>query len=209
MKTTRLRNLPIVLLSGILGVLPALSYAAAPTNVSDPVKVSGGAYTNITPARLKQMLAVKDFLLVNVHIPYEGEIVPTDAFIPYDEVERNRAKFPPEKGAKILLTGYPLHATATRPPEIMGKSLPVTAKNPRYCTIFEVSAAHYCRPERGLIYQCRENPVGSDCAAVLGIHFGTSLSQNACAHAQTPTKQDALGYPGVVSHRSLAHRFHG
>lgn len=103
MKTTRLRSLPIVLLSGILGALPALSYAAAPTNVSDPVKVSGGAYTNIMPARLKKMLAEKDFLFVNVHIPYEGEIVPTDAFIPYDEVERNLAKFPPEKGAKILL----------------------------------------------------------------------------------------------------------
>lgn len=31
----------------------------------------------------------------------------------------------------------------------------------------------------------------------------------ACATAQTPTKQDALGYPGVASHRSLTRRFHG
>lgn len=105
MKTTHLRNLPIVLLSGILSVLPGLLYAAVPISVPEPVNVSvsGGSYTNITPARLKQMLAAKDFLLVNVHIPYEGEIVPTDAFIPYDEVERNLAKFPPDKGAKILL----------------------------------------------------------------------------------------------------------
>lgn len=81
--------------------------AAAPSRVPEPVKVkvkvSGGAYTNVTPARLKHMLAAKDFLFVNVHIPYEGEIVPTDAFIPYDEVERNRSKFPPDKGAKIFL----------------------------------------------------------------------------------------------------------
>ncbi|MDX1251508.1 MAG: rhodanese-like domain-containing protein [Gammaproteobacteria bacterium] len=105
MKKTRLRNLSFVLLFGILSVLPALSYAAAPTRVPEPVKVnaSGGSYTNIMPAQLKQMLAAKDFLFVNVHIPYEGEIVPTDAFIPYDEVERNRAKFPQDKDAKILL----------------------------------------------------------------------------------------------------------
>jgi rhodanese-related sulfurtransferase len=105
MKTTCLRNLLFGLLSGILSVLPALSYAAAPTSATEPVQVSvsGGSYTNVTPARLKQMLAAKDFLLVNVHIPYEGEIAPTDAFIPYDEVERNQSKFPPDKGAKIFL----------------------------------------------------------------------------------------------------------
>lgn len=120
MKTTCLRNLLFSLLAGILSVLPALSYAAvqdaqvprepgmagaaaAPTGAPASVKVSGGAYTNVTPARLKHMLAAKDFLFVNVHIPYEGEIAPTDAFIPYDEVERNRSKFPPDKGAKIFL----------------------------------------------------------------------------------------------------------
>jgi rhodanese-related sulfurtransferase len=67
------------------------------------VKVAGGSYTNATPALLQQMLAKKDFVFINVHIPYEGEITPTDAFIPYDQVEQNLAKFPADKNAKIFL----------------------------------------------------------------------------------------------------------
>jgi len=71
----------------------------APTKVS----VKGGAYTNVAPAMLKQMLATKDFVFINVHIPYEGEIAATDAFIPYDRVAENIAKFPADKNAKIFL----------------------------------------------------------------------------------------------------------
>ncbi len=73
--------------------------ASTPTKVN----VKGGAYTNATPTILKQMLAAKDFAFINVHIPYEGEIANTDAFIPYDLVEQNLAKFPPDKNAKIFL----------------------------------------------------------------------------------------------------------
>lgn len=70
-----------------------------------PVKVDvkGGAYTNVTPAMLKQMLATKDFAFINVHIPYEGEIANTDAFIPYDQVEQNLTKFPVDKNARVFL----------------------------------------------------------------------------------------------------------
>jgi len=49
------------------------------------------------------MLDNKDFLLVNVHIPYEGEIPQTDLFVPYNEVEQNLSQFPRDKGAKIVL----------------------------------------------------------------------------------------------------------
>ena len=67
------------------------------------VKVDGGSYRDITPAQLKSMLENKDFLLVNVHIPYEGEIPETDLFVPYNEIEQNLSKFPENKGAKIVL----------------------------------------------------------------------------------------------------------
>ena len=52
---------------------------------------------------LAPMLASKDFLLVNVHIPYEGEIAGTDALLPYNEIERNLDKLPADKGAKVVL----------------------------------------------------------------------------------------------------------
>ena len=60
-------------------------------------------YTDITPSELNAMLETKDFFFVNTHIPYEGEIANTDAFIPYNELDRYAAEFPSDKDAKIVL----------------------------------------------------------------------------------------------------------
>ena len=48
--------------------------------------VGDSSYTRVTPATLAATLAERDVVLVNVHVPYEGEIEGTDQFIPYDEV---------------------------------------------------------------------------------------------------------------------------
>lgn len=63
----------------------------------------GGYYTNVNAASLKAMLKKKDFLFINVHIPYEGEIEQTDLFIPFNEIEQNLNKLPANKDAKIFL----------------------------------------------------------------------------------------------------------
>lgn len=68
-----------------------------------PVPVEGGSYLDITPATLNALLTKKDFFLVNVHIPYEGEIALTDAFIPYDQTNARLHEYPAEKSAKIVL----------------------------------------------------------------------------------------------------------
>lgn len=65
--------------------------------------VSGRKYTDITSDELYAMLKNKDFYFINVHTPYEGEIEKTDAFIPYDHIDKNLDKLPKGKNAKIVL----------------------------------------------------------------------------------------------------------
>ena len=67
------------------------------------VEVAGGSYLNVTPPELKSMLANKDFVFVNVHIPFAGNIANTDLSIPYDQIEQNLPQLPADKNAKIVL----------------------------------------------------------------------------------------------------------
>lgn len=77
----------------------------AETAVGIPVSVEGGGtYLDIRPAQLADMLKNKDFILVNTHIPYEGELEQTDAFIPFEENGPQRvADYPEDRTAKIVL----------------------------------------------------------------------------------------------------------
>ena len=85
--------------------LAACAGKTAPATSSKSAKVSvpGGSYTNVSVTQLKAMLDKKDFAFVNVHIPYEGEIAKTDAFVPYNDIEKNLDKLPADKNAKIIL----------------------------------------------------------------------------------------------------------
>jgi rhodanese-related sulfurtransferase len=62
-----------------------------------------GSYFIVEALTLKKMLEKKDFLFINVHIPYEGEIEGTDLFIPYNQIQENLNKLPSDKNAKIVL----------------------------------------------------------------------------------------------------------
>lgn len=57
----------------------------------------------ISAEELAGTLETKDFALVNVQIPYPGEIHGTDLYIPYDQIGADLAKLPQDKGAKIVL----------------------------------------------------------------------------------------------------------
>jgi phage shock protein E len=67
------------------------------------VVVSGGEYIDINVDQLQGMLKNKDFVFVNVHIPFEGDIANTDLSIPYDEIDQHLDKLPAEKDARIVL----------------------------------------------------------------------------------------------------------
>lgn len=65
--------------------------------------VDGKSYRNVTAAELNTMLKNKDFLLVNVHIPFAGNLAQTDLSIPYDQIEQNLSQLPADKNARIVL----------------------------------------------------------------------------------------------------------
>src|SRR5262249_59414249 len=94
-----------VLAVGLALVLTGVALSAGaetPDARSVPV-AGGGRYTDVSAVGLARMLNKKDFPLINVHIPYEGEIAGTDLFIPFDKMEANLARLPADKHARIVL----------------------------------------------------------------------------------------------------------
>jgi len=59
-------------------------------------------YADVTPQQAAGLLDDPDVTVVNVHIPYEGEIPQTDLFIPFDEILDHQNELP-AKDAPILL----------------------------------------------------------------------------------------------------------
>ena len=72
--------------------------------IGRPVRVgNAGTYRDITVAELQKMLENKDFLLINVHIPFQGNIPGTDLSIPFNQIEQQADKLPKDKQAKIVV----------------------------------------------------------------------------------------------------------
>jgi len=99
--------LAALLAVGVLGTVVALSdsgpmVAKRMANGPRP-EPAATATAKITSSQLKAMLSRKDFFLVNVHVPYEGEIEKTDAFIPYDKIPENLGKLPKDRDAEIVV----------------------------------------------------------------------------------------------------------
>lgn len=92
------------LLSAVVFTLAACQSKSADV-LGEKVSIDGRAYYNINADELKTILNNKDFVFVNVHIPFEGNIADTDLSIPYDQITEpaNLAQLPVDKNAKIVL----------------------------------------------------------------------------------------------------------
>ena len=61
------------------------------------------AYDNIHIDQFVKMLDQKDFMLINVHVPYYGEIAQTDLLMPFNAIEQYKEDLPQDKNAKIVV----------------------------------------------------------------------------------------------------------
>lgn len=71
----------------------------------EKVSVNGGSYININSQQLAAMSKNKDFVLVNVHIPFAGDIPHTDLSIPYNQISDSQylVQLSTDKNSKIVL----------------------------------------------------------------------------------------------------------
>lgn len=70
-----------------------------------PVQESSAPYEDISAETLADMMEERpdSFLLINTHIPYEGDIPGTDLSIPYNEIPAYLDQLPADKDAEIVL----------------------------------------------------------------------------------------------------------
>lgn len=84
----------VVVLAGVLVYTQSRSPAAGTKNES--------GYTDITVAQLVEMTEEGDFTLVNVHIPYAGDLPGTDLSIPFDEIGAHLDQLPAQDAPIVL-----------------------------------------------------------------------------------------------------------
>ena len=89
----------------ILTLLMVACAQATPTATpSEPILVPTNAdgYVDITVEQLAEMLENQELALVNVHIPYDGELPQTDLSIPFDQIADHLDQLPSQDSAIVL-----------------------------------------------------------------------------------------------------------
>jgi len=92
--------LALLLMAGCGGGAPAEDDRPP---MGQPVVVEGGEYRELIVPELQAMLQDKDFPLINVHIPFAGDIPGTDDSIPFNEIANHLDRLPEDRDATIVL----------------------------------------------------------------------------------------------------------
>jgi rhodanese-related sulfurtransferase len=83
------------MIAGALGLVVLL--------ISSGWAIAEEGYQNIAGDQFVKMMDQKDFILINVHIPYAGEIAKTDLLIPFNAISQHKNQLPYDKDAKIVV----------------------------------------------------------------------------------------------------------
>ncbi len=94
----RLFPMMFIVMSLLLGACQDIS-----SNVGREVSIEGGSYRVVSVQELQTMLETKDFTMINVHTPWQGDIPQTDSRLAYDQISQSQDQLPAEKDAKILV----------------------------------------------------------------------------------------------------------
>ncbi|MBI5285056.1 MAG: rhodanese-like domain-containing protein [Chloroflexi bacterium] len=65
--------------------------------------VRAGGVTLLDAQAYRTAIGSGEQFVVNVHVPYEGEIEGTDAFVPFDQIDQHVAELPTDKTAPLYI----------------------------------------------------------------------------------------------------------
>jgi len=87
------------------GLLALIIIVLAPLGnfIADGWTMDKKAYENIYIDQFVKMMDKKDFILINVHVPYYGEIAQTDLLVAFNAIEQHKKDLPKDKNAKIVV----------------------------------------------------------------------------------------------------------
>jgi len=86
---------------GLLIIVIAIGLSGCSGDQGPQAEKSG--YKNVSVDQFIRMIDNKDFILINTHIPYEGEIPGTDRLIPFNEIDQHKTELPNDKASPLVV----------------------------------------------------------------------------------------------------------